>query len=312
MPYMEEQGKFSILIVDDEKINLMTLNKILSPLYTVYTALSGEEALERVNEFLPDLILLDIMLPGMSGFEVLQQLKGSPETRIIPTIIISGLNNEVDEEKGLLMGAVDYIVKPFKTAIILARVNTHLQIVHQMRMIQRLGLVDPLTDIPNRRCFDDRMSIEWRRALRTSSPISLLMLDVDKFKSYNDTYGHPQGDVLLKSLAAILASAARRSGDLAARIGGEEFCILLPDTDIGAAAHLAEEVRAQVERMRVLIADGVTETKTTVSIGVSSCVPEKSSQVDKASQIVNFISDADKKLYRAKDLGRNQVCISLE
>jgi len=309
---MEEQGKFSILIVDDEKINLMTLNKILSPLYTVYTALSGEEALERVNEFLPDLILLDIMLPGMSGFEVLQQLKGSPETRIIPTIIISGLNNEVDEEKGLLMGAVDYIVKPFKTAIILARVNTHLQIVHQMRMIQRLGLVDPLTDIPNRRCFDDRMSIEWRRALRTSSPISLLMLDVDKFKSYNDTYGHPQGDVLLKSLAAILASAARRSGDLAARIGGEEFCILLPDTDIGAAAHLAEEVRAQVERMRVLIADGVTETKTTVSIGVSSCVPEKSSQVDKASQIVNFISDADKKLYRAKDLGRNQVCISLE
>jgi len=303
--FMDDEGKFNILIVDDEKANLLMLNKILSPKYTIYTSRSGEEVFDKIKDIRPDLILLDIMLPGISGFDVLQQLKEAPETRSIPVIIISGLTSEVDEEKGLLMGAVDYIIKPFKTAIILARVNTQLQIVRQIRMIERIGMVDPLTDIPNRRCFDDRISIEWRRSLRTGNSISLLMLDVDKFKNYNDTWGHPQGDVLLKALSHIFISVARRPGDLAARIGGEEFSVLLPDTSIEAALRVAEDIRSQVEKLKVSTADGVTITSITVSIGVGSCTP------DKDLQISDFISETDKKLYRAKQLGRNRVCYAL-
>jgi diguanylate cyclase (GGDEF)-like protein len=302
---MDVEWKFKIFVVDDEKANLIMLNKILSPKYSVFTARTGEEVFDRVKDIQPDLILLDIMLPGISGFDVLHQLKETSETRSIPVIIISGLTSEVDEEKGLLMGAVDYIFKPFKTAIILARVNTQLQIVNQIRMIERIGMVDALTDIPNRRCFDDRISIEWRRSLRTGNPLSLLMIDVDKFKIYNDTWGHPQGDTLLKALSRIFASAARRPGDLAARIGGEEFSLLLPDANLEAAVCVAEDIRAQVEHLTIPIADGITGTKITVSIGVGSCTPEKE------IQIAQFISETDKKLYKAKELGRNRVCDSL-
>jgi diguanylate cyclase (GGDEF)-like protein len=299
---MDDAGKFSILVVDDEKSNLMVLNGILSRDYTIFTAKSGEDALSRVAEDPPDLILLDIMLPGMDGFEVLKRLKSSPDTRGIPVIIITGLNSETDEEKGLLLGAVDYITKPIKNGIVIARIKTHLQIVHQIRLIERLGLVDPLTDIPNRRCFDDRMSIEWRRSVRDKKPIAFMMMDVDKFKTYNDTWGHPQGDVLLKTISRIFSSVARRPGDLSARLGGEEFGVLLPDTELEAALKVAEEIRSRVENSRIPIADGKTETRTSISIGVVSVVPNKDMLV------ADFISAADKYLYAAKENGRNRIC----
>jgi diguanylate cyclase (GGDEF)-like protein len=298
---MTDNGRYSILVVDDEKTNLLMLHTILSADYTIFTAKSGEEALSRIAEEPPDLILLDIILPGISGFEMLRRLKESPDTRGIPVIIITGLQSEEAEERGLLLGAVDYITKPFKNAIVMARVKTHIQIVHQMRMIERLGLVDSLTDIPNRRCFDDRIGIEWRRAIREEKPIAFLMMDVDKFKDYNDTWGHPQGDALLKAIARIFTSAARRPGDLAARIGGEEFGVLLPDTELDAALLIAEEIRIRVENLRVPTADGKTETHTTISIGVVSLVPAKD------MLIADFVSAADRRLYAAKDAGRNQV-----
>ncbi|MDR0623493.1 MAG: diguanylate cyclase [Treponema sp.] len=299
---MEDKGAYSILVVDDEKANLMVLNAMLSSEYTVFTAKSGEEALSRVAETPPDLILLDIILPGINGFEVLKRLKSSPETRKIPVIIITGLQSEEDEEKGLVLGAVDYITKPFKNAIVIARVKTHIQIVHQIRMIERLGLVDPLTDIPNRRCFDDRLGIEWRRAVREKTPLAFLMMDVDKFKNYNDTWGHPQGDVLLKAISRVFTSAARRPGDLAARIGGEEFGVLLPDADLKAALSIAEEIRSRIEKLKIPAADGKTETSATISIGAVSLVPAKD------MLIADFISTADRRLYAAKERGRNQVC----
>jgi diguanylate cyclase (GGDEF)-like protein len=299
---MEEISRFRILAVDDEKSNLMVLNSILSADYTVLTAKSGEEALSRVAEEPPDLILLDILMPGIDGFEVLRTLKKSPETRMIPVIIITGLQSDTDEEKGLLLGAVDYITKPFKNAIVIARVKTHLQIVHQFRMIERLGLIDPLTNIPNRRCFDDRMDIEWRRAVRNKKPISFLMMDLDNFKKYNDTWGHPQGDTLLKTAARIFFSAARRSGDLAARVGGEEFGVLLPDTELKAALQVAEEIRSRLENTVVLTADGKTETRATISIGVASLIPTHD------LPIADFLAAADRCLYTAKGRGRNQIC----
>jgi diguanylate cyclase (GGDEF)-like protein len=174
--------------------------------------------------------------------------------------------------------------------------------VHQFRIIEKLGMVDPLTDIPNRRCFDDRLANEWRRALRDRKPVSFLMLDVDKFKNYNDTWGHPQGDTLLTSIACIFSSVARRPGDVAARLGGEEFGVLLYDADMNAALKIAEEIRSRVEQMVVPTADGKTETRVTVSIGAVSCIPEK----DTAT--ADFLLTADKNLYKAKESGRNRVC----
>jgi diguanylate cyclase (GGDEF)-like protein len=299
---MEAGGKFTVLVIDDEKANLMVLNRILSPDYTVLTARSGEEGLSRIAGAKPDLILLDIIMPGMDGFELLKTLKASPDTRSIPVIIITGLDNESDEEKGFMLGAVDYITKPFRNAIVIARVRTHLQIVNQMRMIERLGLVDPLTDLPNRRCFDERMAVEWRRAQRDKTPLAFMMMDVDKFKAYNDTYGHPQGDVLLKSLARIFAAAARRPGDLAARLGGEEFCLLMPDTGPEGARELAEEIRANVEAARIPTVDRQTVTSVTISIGAAILVPGEHAVP------ADFIARADRLLYAAKEGGRNRVC----
>jgi diguanylate cyclase (GGDEF)-like protein len=299
---METKDKCSILLIDDEKTNLLILYKILSPNYTIYTAKSGSEGLRRAASERPDLILLDIIMPDMTGFDVLKALKSDPDLMGIPVIIITGLNNDSDEEKGLLLGAVDYISKPFKNAIVIARVRTHIQIVQHIRMIERLSRADPLTGIPNRRCFNERIAVEWKRAARDKTPVSFMMMDVDKFKTYNDTYGHPQGDALLLAISKIFISAARRPLDVAARLGGEEFGILLPDTPAEAAYAIAEEVRLQVEAVRIPLADGSAVTTTTISIGVATRIPADQ------SEIAEFIAQADANLYTAKKTGRNRVC----
>ncbi|MDR2103133.1 MAG: diguanylate cyclase [Treponema sp.] len=299
---MKNSGDYKILIIDDEKSNLMVLNSILSPDYTIFTAKSGKEGLSRALAEQPDLILLDIIMPDMNGFEVLKILKASEEAGRIPVIIITGLDNDVDEERGFALGAVDYIGKPFKNAIVKARVKTHIQIIDQIRTIERIGLVDGLTDIPNRRCFDDRLALEWRRALRERRPLAFLMMDLDKFKTYNDTYGHPQGDLLLQTVARILSAAAKRAADLAARLGGEEFGLLLPDTHSEAARGIAENIRAEVEALRIPSAGGKVLTQITVSIGVISLIPNEKTSPEA------FIAAADKNLYTAKKSGRNRVC----
>ncbi|GHU50866.1 hypothetical protein FACS1894127_6680 [Clostridia bacterium] len=304
---MEVSPKYTILVVDDESSNLAVLNKILSPQYTVLTAKSGDTALKRVEAGTPrpDLIMLDIVMPGIDGYEVLTRLQQNPDSKDIPVIIISGLSGENDEEKGLFMGAVDYITKPLKAAIVLARVNTHIRILNQLRTIENLGFIDPLTEISNRRNFDARLDLEWRRCMREQQPISFLMLDVDRFKVYNDTYGHPQGDVLLKTIAKIFTGSARRPSDLAARIGGEEFGILLPDTTMESAMIIAERIRAAVENVRLFTTDG-KETRTTISIGVTTAFPVSGMNTD------DFVAMADKNLYLAKNSGRNRVCSSEE
>ncbi|MDR3279201.1 MAG: diguanylate cyclase [Synergistaceae bacterium] len=298
---MEAEQSHRVLIVDDERSNLAMLNKILSPEYTILIAKSGEDALGRAEEDNPDIILLDIVMAGMDGFETLARLKDSPVTSKIPVIIITGLSEESDEERGFFLGAVDYITKPFKNAIVQARVRTHMQIVHQMRMIERIGLIDPLTDIPNRRSFDNRADMEWRRCTREENPISFLMMDIDNFKTYNDTYGHPQGDVLLKSVAKILASEAKRPADMAARLGGEEFGLLLANTNLEKALTIAEKIRSKVEANQVPTADGKTMTSVTISIGAVSTVPRL------GDSMLDFITRADGHLYTAKNTGRNRI-----
>jgi diguanylate cyclase (GGDEF)-like protein len=298
---MNESAKYRILVIDDEKTNLIILNRILSEEYEVFMAKTGKMALKLAFEEKPDLILLDIILPDISGFDILVKLQSDPATNSIPVICITGLDSEQDEEKGFLLGAVDYIKKPFKSTIVNIRVNTHMKIVRQMRLIEKLGLTDPLTDISNRRSFDERIDMEWRRAIREKTPISFLMMDIDKFKDYNDTYGHPQGDALLKAAAKIFSVRAKRPADLPARIGGEEFGVLLPDTRLGAALLIAESIRADMEALRVPTADGSEMTTTTISIGIATAFPKEH------DLIKDFISHADENLYAAKTSGRNRV-----
>lgn len=298
---METDNKCRILVIDDEKTDLLILHRILSKDYVIFTAKSGCCGLKRAGAERPDLILLDIIMPDISGFDVLKILKADPDLKDIPIIIITGLDNEADEEKGLLLGAVDYIFKPFNNAIVRARIKIHIQIVQYIRRIEHLTHADPLTDIPNRRCFDERIVLEWKRAARDKMPISLMMIDVDKFKNYNDTYGHPQGDVLLQAISKIFAATARRPLDVAARLGGEEFCILLPDTPAETAYAMAEKLRAQVEMARIPLSNSGSFTSVTISIGVASLVPQEQSRME------DFIALADANLYAAKKAGRNRV-----
>ena len=245
-----------------------------------------------------------MLLPDTNGFDLLLNLKAMDEARDAPVIFITGLSSVEDEEKGLMLGAVDYITKPFNNAIVRARVGTHLKIVKQLRTIEQMGMLDALTDIPNRRSFDARMRDEWRRTWRRQSPLSLLMLDVDKFKVYNDTYGHPQGDLLLQFVGKTLTSCIHRPTDMAARIGGEEFAVILGDTDRNGALVGAENIRAAIEAGSVpytAMNGAVSATSVTVSIGINSLVPGPELLINE------FIQAADKNLYVAKESGRNRV-----
>jgi diguanylate cyclase (GGDEF)-like protein len=298
---MNEDVKHTILIVDDETTNIRALSQVLRPEYTVYMARDGRTAIETAENVTPDLILLDIIMSDMSGYEVITELKNSDRTREIPVVFITGLSGVEDEEKGFLLGAVDYITKPFNNTIVRARIRHHLQTLRQLRMIKRLGVIDPLTDIANRRGFNERLEIEWAHAIRDKNTLSILMIDIDHFKRYNDTYGHPQGDVLLQAIAAIFRQTLVRSTDYAARWGGEEFTILLPGTNMDGALKIAERIRSDVENTAVPRADG-SDTRVTVSIGVYSQSPQPGDSTN------DFVTGADKALYTAKESGRNKIC----
>lgn len=295
-----DEVKNSVLVVDDEKLNLKALTSILMSEYTIFTAKDGIDALHLAKEYQPDLILLDIIMPKMNGYEVLSELKRCDETRDIPVIFITGLNNAIDEEIGLAMEAADYIAKPFSATIVKLRVRNQIQIRNQLRMIERLSMTDQLTGLPNRRAFDNRLDHEWNHAIRVQKPLSILMLDIDRFKEYNDTYGHQQGDMALQKISKILGQVLKRSEDLAARWGGEEFVVLLNNTDSSGGMTVAESIRERIEVSKIPCADGRT-TSLTASIGIHTQIP---SNIDTSDAFVNC---ADEALYSAKRSGRNQV-----
>ena len=308
---MNERRK--IMIVDDSLFHQAVLRRMLETIradpsvpftatYTIITAASGQEALQKARSEKPDLILLDIHMPGMSGFDVLSELKESPETKQISVIIVSGLSDDANEEKGFALGAVDYVTKPYKQSIVLARIKTHLKILEQMRLIEQLSMMDMLTNIPNRRCLDSRLSAEWGRAIRENTTLSILMIDIDHFKLFNDTYGHQQGDIVLQAVANTLNTATKRSADLAGRWGGEEFVVLLPNTLLEGALHIAEQIRKTIEYTQVPRLDHGKPLNVTVSVGAASKAPAAGDAVDE------LISHVDKALYTAKETGRNRVC----
>ncbi|MDR1868550.1 MAG: diguanylate cyclase [Treponema sp.] len=295
-----ENRKNSILIVDDENANLKVLTHILGKEYTIYTATSGKSAIEKAKEYKPDLILLDILMPEMDGYATLAELKKCENVRQTPVIFITGLDRDEDEEKGLSLEAADYITKPLRAMIVKLRVHNQMQIINQMHTIERLSMIDQLTNIPNRRSFDERLRLEWKLASREQTQISLLMMDIDNFKVVNDTYGHLQGDIVLQTVARIFPASFKRPSDFAARWGGEEFIVLLPNTPLEGALDVAEKIRKDIEGIEILYTDG-SYIKITVSIGVCTQVPTIDSSLDA------FLSNVDKALYKAKNEGRNRV-----
>ena len=297
---MSEEQKNTILIVDDENINLTIMTHILSETYNIYTATNGLDGIKIAKKHLPDLILLDIAMPEIDGYETLIRLKACEETKHIPVIIITGFSGIEDEEKCLRLNAADYITRPFSDMIVILRVRNQIQIINQLRTIQQLSMFDELTKISNRRSFNERLQLEWKHAIREKSPISILMMDIDNFKVVNDTYGHQQGDIVLKNLAKHYPLSFKRSSDFAARWGGEEFIALLPNTDHKGAINVAEHIRRNTEKRDIRLDNGIT-LNITVSIGVNSLIPQQNSKVE------DFILNADKALYAAKAAGKNKV-----
>ncbi len=290
-----------VLIVDDVPKNLQVLGSVLkNDGHRVAFAKSGEAALEYVAQSQPDLILLDIMMPGMDGYEVCRRLKTDPVTKNIPVIFISALSEDEDEYLGFELGGIDYITKPFNPKIVNVRVKMHLQLKRKTDMLEKLVSIDGLTEIPNRRSFDETLTTEWNRAKRDKESLSLVLIDIDFFKKYNDSYGHAAGDECLRSVAQTLSNTPQRPADLVARYGGEEFAAILPDTGCENAIPLAEKMRENVEALKVLHEANEASEHVTISLGVATTIPGDNSTP------LALIEEADKCLYNAKETGRNR------
>jgi len=241
-----------VLLVDDERINLKVLDSLLGPKYTVNLALNGEQAIKRAHQVpQPDLILLDIKMPGINGLEVCRRLKEETLTKHIPVLFLTALSSVEDERTGLELGAADYITKPFNPPVVLARVKNHLELKQQRDLLEQLTFMDALTGIANRRRFDQFLQFEWQRAIRQQQNLSLILLDIDYFKKFNDNYGHAMGDECLRKFGQALAHHMDRSTDLVARYGGEEFICVLPDTDHQGAMQVAESLRQEMLELAI-------------------------------------------------------------
>jgi diguanylate cyclase (GGDEF)-like protein len=298
---LEGNPKAKILVVDDMLINIRILDKILNTEYEILTATSGREALKIACQQMPDLILLDVIMPEMDGFAVCKELKQADTTKDIPVIFITANNQEEDESRGFEAGVVDYVTKPVRASILKARVRIHLELKSSRDHLKALSIIDGLTQVANRRKFDEAIEYEWRRSCRNQRPISLLLMDIDFFKTYNDHYGHLAGDECLKIIAREISTVVRRPADLFARYGGEEFVLLLPDIESRGAAFIAKKVQETIKSVNVSHAYSPVAGYITLSIGVATRVPQEGQSHN------DLISEADKMLYMAKQNGRNQI-----
>jgi diguanylate cyclase (GGDEF)-like protein len=303
---MHQKEKARVLIVDDEKMNLKVLADLLKDEYAPILARSGEQALQHaLGDSPPDLILLDVVMPRMGGYEVIKILKNNEKTNNIPVIFVTALNSIEDEEHGLKLGAVDYITKPFSPPVVKIRVRNHLRLVHQYRLLDQLAHLDGLTEIPNRRRFEEVFQKEWTRSARNGTPFSLAMIDVDFFKQYNDHYGHAKGDLTLQKIAKALDSGMKRPADLIARYGGEEFVMVLPETDAAAAKVVAERSLQKVADLNIPHKYSKAAPYVSVSIGLVTI------SMDNKTLPQTFLNTADQNLYLAKQNGRNRIVASV-
>jgi diguanylate cyclase (GGDEF)-like protein len=337
-----ESSLGSILLVDDKPDNLRLLSTMLiEHQYEVRRVTKGVMALKTAKAAPPDLIVLDIKLPDIDGYEVCQSLKSDSLTAEIPIIFISALDHVLDKVKAFSVGGVDYITKPFQVEEVLVRVKNHLTLRTQHKQLleqnerlqqeiqarkeieaalqesqlelqklnqelQRLVHLDGLTQTANRRQFDHYLQQEWDRLIAEQKPLSLIMCDVDYFKSYNDTYGHQAGDDCLRAIAQAISQAISRSTDLVARYGGEEFGIILPQTELGEAEAIAQKIQQEVQYLKLVHSQSQASAYITLSLGITCLIPQPNS-----SQCL-LIEWADRALYQAKKQGRNCIVTLLQ
>ncbi|GJJ03295.1 hypothetical protein RugamoR64_38330 [Duganella rhizosphaerae] len=290
-----------ILVVDDAMENIQILHHALRDEHDVLFALDGEKALEVALEQQPDLILLDAVMPGMDGYAVCAALRNSPRLQDIPVIFVTALSQPEDETRALEAGAVDFISKPFNVAVVRARVRSQLTIKRQADAMRELSMTDGLTGVANRRSFNDALEAEWRRCARAGLPLSVIMIDIDHFKLYNDHYGHQAGDLCLQQVSAAMARCAARPPDLLARYGGEEFILLLPQEGVEGADVVARRILDEVRRLAIPHAVSPTAPHVSASLGVCTALPPLD-----ASGSAAAIRVADSQLYLAKQGGRNR------
>ncbi len=294
-------SKARLLVVDDQPTNIQVMYQIFAGEYQVFMATGGQQALDFCHRTPPDLVLLDIVMPGMDGYEVCAALKAAPDTRDIPVIFVTAHTDAAQETRGLEAGAVDFISKPVNPAVVRARVRTQLTLKRQSDLMRRLVFLDGLTGVFNRRYFDQQLATEMARAMRAQKPLALIMLDVDFFKRFNDRYGHQAGDDCLRQVAQTLKESLRRPADLVARYGGEEFVCVLPETDFDDAMSLARELEAHVRQKGIRHEYSDVAAVVTVSLGVAGLAASASG--DAAA----LLALADAQLYLAKNSGRGCV-----
>ncbi len=317
------ETKGNILLIDDLPENLKLLTELLSNLgYTVRSAISGSRALKSARVKLPDIVLLDIQMPEMDGYQVCQSFKADPDLCDIPILFISALDETFDKLKAFQVGGVDYITKPFQLEEVVARLETHLTIQRQKKQLQdeiakrkqtelilqeanrKLELManlDGLTQIANRRCFDSYLNCEWQRHQREQNPLALILIDIDYFKRYNDSYGHQGGDDCLIRVAKAIAQVPKRSTDLTARYGGEEFVVVLSNTDNEGALKIAAEIQTAIANLAIVHQSSDVHNYVTLSMGIVSLIPT----IEQSLETLIFF--ADQSLYAAKEQGRNRA-----
>jgi diguanylate cyclase (GGDEF)-like protein len=302
---MEEKGN-KVLIIDDNKLIRQLATTLLSKKnYNVLTAENGEQGIELAQSFKPQVILLDVMMPEVDGYEVCKRLKSNDKTKNIPIIMVTSMTESIDKIKGLELGAADYVTKPFDHGELQARVATQAKMKNLWDELQEKNLIleelskkDGLTDLYNHRHFHERISEEFKRAKRYKLPLCCVLIDLDHFKNVNDTYGHQAGDKILKSLAEIVVGNIREV-DIAARYGGEEFALILPHIALKDAVIMANRIRTNVESEVFRFND--ININITISMGVAGMLDNKASSYN---ELIRF---ADEALYAAKANGRNRV-----
>jgi diguanylate cyclase (GGDEF)-like protein len=294
-----------ILVADDDRINTLIIANALKGEFEVVEAATGAEALERVAAGDIDLVLLDVVMPGLNGFEICKRLKADPATADIPVIFVTSLEESAEETQGFAVGAVDYIMKPIRPPIVRARVRTHVELKRTRDLFEKLASVDPLTGVANRRRFDAALVEEWRRSSRSGRWLSLAMVDVDHFKQFNDRHGHLAGDQCLRAIAQSLTRGMRRAGELVARYGGEEFGLILPDF---APAMMPNVLRVLLDSVAQSHNDAIATAPgevITISVGAISVVASRDVDPNTALASVDLL------LYEAKAAGRDR-CVHVD
>lgn len=288
-----------ILVVDDDPSFVDLLQEFLGHNYELSVATNGEQAIAFCRDLPPDLVLLDVTMPGMDGYEVCRKLKSEAATRDVPIIFVTAHREVEAEIKGLEVGAVDFLSKPVHRALVLARVRTHLVLKEQAEKLRDMAMTDVLTGVASRRSVEEKLEAEWRRCRRNEEPLAVIMIDIDHFKLYNDAYGHRAGDNCLQHIASALKKELRRAGDLVGRYGGEEFICVLPETGLDQAHTRANALGSAVEQIGIVHAHGAARPVVTISRGVCATIPNEETELG------DLLEAADAMLYEAKRNGRN-------